>query len=84
MLRPTVSWKFCVGASTHLGLKIFFCLTVAGLLMWGAHSDERTGLSFTMYSVQYYILHVMTVMYDIVLCKASVTPGSIQQIVPNL
>jgi hypothetical protein len=24
-----------------------YCLTVAGLLIWGALSDERTGLSFT-------------------------------------
>jgi hypothetical protein len=32
--------------------------------MWGALSVERTGLSFTMYNVQYiYILHVMTRMY---------------------
>jgi hypothetical protein len=28
--------------------------------MWGALSDERTGLSFIMYNVQYvYILHVI-------------------------
>jgi hypothetical protein len=35
-------------SSTHLGLKsrLFFCRTVPGLLMWGALSDERTGLSF--------------------------------------
>jgi hypothetical protein len=26
---------------------LYYCLTVAGLLMWGALSDERTGLSFT-------------------------------------
>jgi hypothetical protein len=25
-----------------------YCLTVAGLLIWGAFSDERRGLSFTM------------------------------------
>jgi hypothetical protein len=25
----------------------YYCLTVAGLLIWGALSDERTGLSFT-------------------------------------
>jgi hypothetical protein len=25
----------------------YYCLTVAGLLMWGTLSDERTGLSFT-------------------------------------
>jgi hypothetical protein len=25
----------------------YYCQTVAGLLMWGAFSDERTGLSFT-------------------------------------
>jgi hypothetical protein len=27
---------------------LYYCLTVAGLLFWGALSDERTGLSFTM------------------------------------
>jgi hypothetical protein len=37
MLRPTVS------RPVYLGMKH----TVAGLLMWGALSDERTGLSFT-------------------------------------
>jgi hypothetical protein len=26
---------------------LYYCQTVAGLLMWGALSDERTGLSFT-------------------------------------
>jgi hypothetical protein len=31
----------------------YFCLTAADLLMWGALSDERTGLSFTMYDIQY-------------------------------
>jgi hypothetical protein len=60
--RQSVGQSISV-SRTHLGLKttfFFFCLTVAGLLMWGAHSDERMGLSFTMYSVQYiYILHVM-------------------------
>jgi hypothetical protein len=25
----------------------YYCQTFAGLLMWGAFSDERTGLSFT-------------------------------------
>jgi hypothetical protein len=32
--------------------------------MWGPLSDERTSISFTVYSVNYsYILHVMTLMY---------------------
>jgi hypothetical protein len=26
---------------------IYYCLTVAGLFIWDALSDERTGLSFT-------------------------------------
>jgi hypothetical protein len=52
-------------SSTHLGLTTrFFCRKFAGSLMWGALSDERTGLSFTIYNVQYiYILHVITWMY---------------------
>jgi hypothetical protein len=36
-------------SSAHLGLTTRFCYsqTVAGMLMWGALSDERTGLPFT-------------------------------------
>jgi hypothetical protein len=30
-----------------LRLDFYYCQTVAGLLMWDALSDERTGLSFT-------------------------------------
>jgi hypothetical protein len=30
-----------------LRLDFYYCVTVAGLLMWGALSDERTGLTFT-------------------------------------
>jgi hypothetical protein len=42
-----------LASSTHLRLKTrFLFLSVAGLLMWGALSDERTGLTFTMYNVQ--------------------------------
>jgi hypothetical protein len=39
----------------------YYCQTIAGLLMGGALSDERTGLFFTTYNVQYtiYILHVL-------------------------
>jgi hypothetical protein len=38
-----------------------YCQTIAGLLIWGALSDEGTGLSFTMYNIQYiYILHAIT------------------------
>jgi hypothetical protein len=28
----------------------YYCQTVAGLLMWGALSEERTGLSFTIFA----------------------------------
>jgi hypothetical protein len=36
------------GISTHLELRpdVYYCQTVAGLLMWGVLSDEKTGLSF--------------------------------------
>jgi hypothetical protein len=56
MLRPTVpsaspSWSKVPiwGLRPHL----YYCWTVAGLLIWGALSDERTGLSFARLSQQY-------------------------------
>jgi hypothetical protein len=49
MLRLTVSRPvyLCVKPPSRAQDYIFASQTVAGLLMWGALSDERTGLSFT-------------------------------------
>jgi hypothetical protein len=49
MLRPTVSRPVCLGFKPHRGPRpdCYCSQTCAGLLMWGALSDERTGLSFT-------------------------------------
>jgi hypothetical protein len=50
VLRPTVSRPVCLGVKHPPGAydQIFYCCqTVAGLLMWGALSAERTGLPFT-------------------------------------
>jgi hypothetical protein len=56
MLRPTVqsaslSWN--KAPIWDLRPDLYYCQTVvAGLLMWGALSDERTGLSFARLSQQ--------------------------------
>jgi hypothetical protein len=50
---------------------LYYCKSVADLLMWGALSDERTGLSFARVTVSsnksvvctIYILHVIKFMY---------------------
>jgi hypothetical protein len=44
-LRLSLSWN----KAPVWGLRpdFYYCQTVAGLLMWGALSDQRTGLSFT-------------------------------------
>jgi hypothetical protein len=56
----SASLYWCEAPIWGLWPDFYYCQTVADLLMWGALSDERTGLSFTMYSVQYvYILHVV-------------------------
>jgi hypothetical protein len=50
MLRPTVSrpvLSLNKAPIWDLRPDFYYCQTVAGLLMWGALSDERTGLSFT-------------------------------------
>jgi hypothetical protein len=51
MLRPSVSLYWCQAPIWDLKPDFFFCLTFASLLMWGALSDERTGLSFTVYNI---------------------------------
>jgi hypothetical protein len=48
ILRPTVSWSvcLCVKHPSRAYDQIFITVRVAGLLMWGALSNERTGLPF--------------------------------------
>jgi hypothetical protein len=50
MLRPMVSRPVCLGIkrpSAAYDQIFYYCQTVAGLLLWGALSDERTGVPFT-------------------------------------
>jgi hypothetical protein len=49
MLRQTVSRPVCLGIK-HPS-RAYDSQTVAGLLMWGALSDERTDLSFARVTV---------------------------------
>jgi hypothetical protein len=57
----SASLSWCQAPIWDLRPDFFFCLTVAGLLKWGALSDDRTGLPFIMKNVKYiYILHVIT------------------------
>jgi hypothetical protein len=56
----SASLSWCRAPIWGLWPDFYYCLTIEDLLRWGALSDERTVLSFTMYNVQYvYILHVI-------------------------
>jgi hypothetical protein len=56
----SASLSWCQAPVWGLWPNFYYCQTIAGLLMWSALSDERSGLSFTMYNVQYVnILHVI-------------------------
>jgi hypothetical protein len=49
-LRPTVSRPVCLGVGLQSGANdqnFVFCLTIAGLLMWGVLSGGRIDLYFT-------------------------------------
>jgi hypothetical protein len=63
-----------------------YCQTVAGLLMWVALSDERMGLSFSRVTVccQYvqFIFYMLLNICIYNIYRASVSPGSVQQIMP--
>jgi hypothetical protein len=65
MLRPTVSRPVCLGIKHPSGAYdqiFYYCQKTAGFLMSVALSDKRSGLSFTVYNVQYtciYNLHVI-------------------------
>jgi hypothetical protein len=67
---------------------LYYCRTVAGLMMWGALSDERTSLSFARITVSsnksvvsMYNLHVVKCMYiQHMVYRTSVSSGSVQQI----
>jgi hypothetical protein len=63
---------------------LYYCQTVAGLLMWSSLSDELPKWLSAVISLlsvcTIYILHVIKCVYNIY--KASVGPGSVQQIMP--
>jgi hypothetical protein len=71
MLQASVSRQSVLVSSTH-----FSRLTVSGFLMWGALSDERTGLSFTVYNT--FIFHMLwhECLYNIY--KTSVTSAGLR------
>jgi hypothetical protein len=96
MLRMTVNQPVCQGVEPTLGLvtRYYFlyeccCLKVAVFSLWGVLSDERSGLSFVILSLQQFIsiylkdlsflcFTVQQSIYNIY--KASFSPGSVQQI----
>jgi hypothetical protein len=61
-----------------------YCQTIAGLLIWGALSDERKDLSFTMYNIQYIYIYMLLPECIYSIYTVSVSPGSVQRIMSYL
>jgi hypothetical protein len=66
-IRPTICRPVCLGVKHQFGTKtrFFFCLIVAGLLIWGTFSEERKGLSFTMYNIFIFYMSLHECIYTI-------------------
>jgi hypothetical protein len=97
--KPCYDWRsvsqyvFVSRPLWNLWPDITFCLKFAVLSLWGALSDERSGLSLVSHCRQYvthcqnvilftfYMSHVFCI-YNI--HKTSVSPGSVQQIMSHL
>jgi hypothetical protein len=86
MLCLNVSRPVCLGIKHPYGAYdqiFYYCQTFAGFLMWGARSDERTGLSFPKVTVSsnksvasMYILHFTC--YKMYVYTAYTGPLSVQ------
>jgi hypothetical protein len=89
----TVSQSVCLDVEPHLGLMtryLIFIVKVTVLSIWGALSGERSGLSLVSQSIVFghlsvYTYNIFTKLNKILIYnmyKASVSPGSVQQIMP--
>jgi hypothetical protein len=55
----SASLYWCQAPIWGLWPDFYYCQTIAGLLLWGALSDERTGLSYYVQCTIVYILHLI-------------------------
>jgi hypothetical protein len=78
----SASQSWCQAPIWYLRPDFCFCQTAAGVLMWDPFSDERTGqtLECTMYNTFTFYMLLHEWIYNIY--KASLSPGSVQQIMP--
>jgi hypothetical protein len=67
--QASLSWN----KAPFWGLRpdLYYCLTVAGLLIWGTLSDERTGLSFSGQSPVGLMAIFYCLIFETSLCVAS-------------
>jgi hypothetical protein len=78
----STSLSWCQAPIWGLQPEFYYCQTVVGLLLWGALSDERTGLPFTIATAQSFLGPSPAGLVTIFYCLRFEAPTNLEGQVP--